>query len=197
MSSIVLYNCELQTNNVTFENNHDPATGAAIYAKESNYYSNHDKFINNYANDGASIFSVESVIDIDNSTFISNNAVHWSLIYGYESIMTIKNTVFANLTSRYATAIYSEKEKLNVINSKFINLYANASAGAIGSKDVEAITIEGCSFINVTSAKNAGAVYADLNENAMVKHHSICHWTLENISLLLHMMTETLLKDLK
>jgi C1A family cysteine protease len=167
MSSIIIYNCELQTNNVTFENNHDPASGGAIYAEESNYYSCHDKFINNYANVGSSIFSLQSIIEIDNSTFINNDTVHWSLIYGYNSIMTVNNTVFTNLTSRYATAIYSEKNRLNVLNSKFINLYANASAGAIGCKDVASITIDGCSFINVTSVKNAGAVYADLNENGI------------------------------
>jgi C1A family cysteine protease len=173
MSSIIIYNCELQTNNVTFENNNDPASGGAIYAKESNYYSNQDKFINNYANSGSSIFSLQSIIEIDNSTFINNDAVHWSLIYGYESIMTVNNTVFSNLTSRYATAIYSEKNRLNVLNSKFINLHANASAGAIGSRGVASITIDGCSFINVTSAKNAGAVYADLNGNDVHNDYAV------------------------
>lgn len=61
MSSIRLYHCELYTDNVTFENNHDSYDGAAIYAKSSNYYSNHDKFINNYANNGASIYSLNSI----------------------------------------------------------------------------------------------------------------------------------------
>ena len=163
-SSIMLFNCELRTNNVTFENNYDPSSGAAIYAEQSNYYSNHDKFINNYAEMGASIFSLNSIIDINNSTLISNK-IHWSLIYGSNSIMTVNNTVFANMTSRYATAIYIEEKKLTVSNSKFINLHANATAGAIGSKDTSSITINGCAFINVTSAKNAGAVYADLNGN--------------------------------
>lgn len=134
MSSIILNNCILYTNNVTFENNHDNDEGAAIYAQQSNYYSNHDKFINNYAKNGASIYGVTSIISINNSTFINDNAIHWSLIYGYNSIMTVNNTVFANITSRYATAIYSEGNKLTVLNSKFINLYANATAGAIGVK---------------------------------------------------------------
>lgn len=164
-SSIILYNCELRTNNVTFENNHDLQEGGAIYAENSNYYSYNDKFINNYAINGASVYSLNSIIEIDNSTFINNNLIHWSLIYGYNSIMTVNNTLFANMTSRYATAIYSEKNKLTVLNSQFINLFANATAGAIGSKESDSITIEGCSFINVASAKNAGAIYADLNGN--------------------------------
>lgn len=163
MSSIILDNCALYTNNVTFEDNHDTASGGAIYAEGSNYYSNHDKFINNYAKYGASIYGERSIIEINNSTFISNNAVHWSLIYGDNCIMLVNNTIFTNLTSRYATAIYCEKNKLSVLNSKFINLYANATAGAIGCKETASLIIDGCSFINVTSAKNAGAVYADLN----------------------------------
>ena len=167
ISSIILNNCILYTNNVTFENNHDNDEGAAIYAQQSNYYSNHDKFINNYAKNGASIYGVTSIISINNSTFINDNAIHWSLIYGYNSIMTVNNTVFANITSRYATAIYSEGNKLTVLNSKFINLYANATAGAIGVKQNVTLTIDGCSFINVTSSKNAGAVYADINGGFM------------------------------
>ena len=163
LSSIELYNCELHTNNVTFENNRDANYGGAIYADDSAYYSNHDKFINNYAEYGASIFSKESVVNINNSTFINSRTMKWSLIYAYYSATTINNTVFANMTSRYATAIFSEKLQLNVLNSQFINLAANATAGAIGVKEVKNLNIDGCRFINVTSSKNAGAVYADIN----------------------------------
>ena len=162
MSSIILDNCALYTN-VTFEENHDTISGGAIYAEGSNYYSNHDKFINNYAKSGASIYGERSIIEIDNSTFISDNAIHWSLIYGDNCIMLVNNTVFTNINSRYATTIYSESNKLTVLNSKFINLYANATAGAIGCKGTASLIIDGCSFINVTSAKDAGAVYVDLN----------------------------------
>ena len=162
ISSIILYECELHTNNVTFENNYDSISGGAIYAEQSNYYSNQDKFLNNYADAGASIYSLRSIIDINNSTFTSDK-IHWSLIYGYNSVMTVNNTVFENMTSKYATAIYSEENKLTVSNSKFINLFANATAGAIGSKRSSLITIKDCAFVNVSSMKNAGAVYADLN----------------------------------
>lgn len=170
-SSIILNNCIVHTNNVTFENNHDNDEGAAIYARQSNYYSNHDKFINNYAKNGASIYTVLSIVEVNNSTFINSKPVHWSLIYGYQSEMVIKNTVFANLTSRYATAIYSEGNKLTVLNSKFINLFANATAGAIGTKEIKSLTIDGCSFINVSSSKDAGAVYVDINAGLMGKEY--------------------------
>ena len=167
MSSIILSNCVLYTNNVTFENNYDNTQGGAIYADGSNYYSYNDKFINNYAKYGASIYGEYSIIQIDNSKFISDNTVHWSLIYGENCNMLVNNTVFTNITSRYATAIYSESNKITtILNSKFINLYANATAGAIGCKRTASLIIDGCSFINVTSAKDAGAVYADLNMNS-------------------------------
>ena len=165
-SAIGIYDGELRTNNVTFENNNDPEAGAAICAVQSNYYSSHDNFTNNYAKNGASIYAFKSIVDINNSTF-SSNKIHWSLIYGQDSLMTVNNTLFANMTSRYATAIYSEesevKSALTVLNSQFINLHANATAGAIGAKTTNSLTIDGCSFINVTSAKNAGAVYVDAN----------------------------------
>lgn len=165
-SSIILNDCELRTNNVTFENNNDPNEGAAIYASQSDYYSSNDKFINNHAQKGASIFAYKSIVNINNSRFASDN-IYWGMIYAYDSVTTVNNTVFENMTSKYATAIYAEeydvKSKLTVLNSKFINLKANATAGAIGSKKTDSVIIDGCSFINVTSAKNAGAVYADVN----------------------------------
>ena len=163
MSAIVLGNCKLHTYNVTFENNHDSSEGGAVFVYGSEYYSSHDKFINNYGNRGAAIFSSSSPkIEIDNSTFSCNKTLVWGLIYGEESDITVKNTIFTNMSSRYATAIYSDKSRLTVLNSKFINLFANATAGAIGGKEADSIVIDGCSFINVTSSKNAGAIYLDM-----------------------------------
>ena len=163
MSSIEAYNCILYTNNVSFENNRDTLYGGAIYSDGSGYFSNNDKFINNYAKKGAAIFSKDGILNINNSTFINNEEMLWGLINGYNSIMIINNTVFANMTSRYSTAIYSEGNTLYVFNSTFINLTANATAGAIGVKELENFKIDGCSFINVSSIKNGGAVYADIN----------------------------------
>lgn len=164
-SPIILQNCRLYTNNVTFENNTDSSEGAAVYSSGSNYASTNDKFINNYAKNGAAIYGYDSIIDINNSTFINDNNITWSLIYAYSSITKVNNTVFANLTSKYATAIYSEGNDLIVSNSQFINLYAENTAGAIGVKKTNVVSIDNCSFINVTSSKNGGAVYGDLNGN--------------------------------
>ena len=169
----------MYTNNVTFENNYDKDSGAGVYADGSTYYSTHDKFINNYAKNGASIYGLRSIIEINNSTFTSNKAVHWSLIYGFNSKITVMNTVFTNISSKYATAIYSEANDkrldvgLKVLNSKFINLSANATAGAIGAKAMDSIIIDGCSFINVKSGKNGGAVYLDINGNDILQKYVV------------------------
>ena len=163
-STLILNDCILYTNNVTFENNNDPDEGAAVYASGSNYYSHNDKFINNYAKYGASINAVNSKVEIDHSTFFNTKEISWGLIYATNSITTVKNTVFANMTSQYATAIYSERNKLTVLNSKFINLFAKNTAGAIGVKSTKTVNIEDCSFINVSSGKNGGAIFVDLNE---------------------------------
>ncbi|MBE6508001.1 MAG: hypothetical protein E7Z77_01165 [Methanobrevibacter sp.] len=164
-SSIILNNCILYTKNVTFENNYDSEGGAAVYSYGSNYYSTKDKFINNDAKMGASIFGQNSIVEIDRSTFVNAKELQWGLIYTKNSITTVKNTVFANMTSKYATAIFCQENKLNVLNSRFINLFAKNTAGAIGVKSTLSVNIDGCRFVNVSSGKNGGAVYADINED--------------------------------
>ncbi|MBQ6099996.1 MAG: hypothetical protein IJL02_09100 [Methanobrevibacter sp.] len=164
-SAIILDNCALYTNNVTFENNHDSSEGAAVYASGSNYYRANDKFINNYAKNGASIYALRSILDIDDSKFVNDKEIGWGLIYAYNSHTNIKNTLFTNITSNYATAIHSEGGKLNVFNSGFINLFAKNTAGAIALKKTNTATIEKCSFINASSSRNGGAIFADINED--------------------------------
>ena len=164
LTAIQLHDCELYTNNVTFENNYDPDEAGAIYLKRSGYYSNHDKFINNYAEKGASIQAIESTLEINNSTFIADKEMEWGLIYAYDTESFINNTVFANMTSKYATAIYSAKNSLEISNSKFINLFAQNTAGAIGLKGTNYVSIDNCSFINTSSSKNGGALFADIDE---------------------------------
>ena len=164
LTPIILSNCILTTNNVIFENNKDNESAGAIYAVDkSNYISNNDKFINNYAPDGSSIYSEQSILDITNATFKNDNPIRWSIIKGSDSIITVSNSVFANTTSRYATAIYNYYGKTYITKTKFINLSAEATAGAIGVKYSFLTIIEDCEFINVASAKNGGAVYADVN----------------------------------
>ena len=75
---------------------------------------------------------------------------------------------FANATSKYATAIYNTGFGTTIKKSKFINLVANITAGAVAIKGgntfkVVSLVIDDSEFINITAAKNAGAVFADIN----------------------------------
>ena len=95
----------------------------------------------------------------------------WSFIYTDNSTVLVENSTFANSTSKYATALFSKFSRLGIIGTKFENLYANATAGAIGVKslmtladpDYASLVIQDCIFSNVTSEKDAGSVYLDVN----------------------------------
>lgn len=90
------------------------------------------------------------------------------MISASNSVLRVIDTTFVNITSKYATAIYSSASAVSVKKSKFINLFANFTAGAIAFKGYNYVRIDGCEFINVSSAKNGGAIFADVfdvNEN--------------------------------
>ena len=106
-TAIIALNSTLETINVTFEKNNNSNVAGAVYAKESTFISNGDKFIDNFAPDGSSIFLVDSIFDGKNNLFVNNIPANWALMYGVDSSISIENAVFANTTSRYATAIYN------------------------------------------------------------------------------------------
>ncbi|MBE6491062.1 MAG: hypothetical protein E7Z83_09440 [Methanobrevibacter sp.] len=162
-TAIIVGNSKLTLINVTFENNHDKESGAAVYARGSNVTSTDTKFLNNYAFYGSAIYSTLSNVTINNGLFKNDNPVVWSLIRGSGSVLEINNTIFANTTSKYATAIYNNGVTI-IKKSKFLNLSANVTAGAIAVKGsaFTFTTIDDCQFINVTSSRNGGALYLDI-----------------------------------
>ena len=161
-SAVVLYG-GLETNNVEF-NNCSSDMGAALNIMYSDYTSTNDLFINNYASQyGTDIYSMNSYVFINHSSFENDNEIVWSSVYSQGSNLDIINVVFANMTSRYATAIYSNNGQTYIRNSRFINLASNVTAGAIAFKGANNVTIEDCDFINVSSQKNGGAIFADIN----------------------------------
>ena len=159
------------TNNITFINCSRDEGGAVSVKSSGSYTSNFDKFIDNYAEKGSAIYSESSVVKINNATFINKNSVVWSLIYGEWSNIEVVNTTFRNITSRYATAIFTQNSRTNIKQSKFHNLIANVTAGAAAFKMESYVIIEDCEFINVSSAKNGGAVFVDINEDDEGKGH--------------------------
>lgn len=151
------------TTNVTFMNcsgNYDQ--GGAVYLSKSEYISINDKFIDDYAKYGSAIYSRNSNMTISNATFKNANRIVWGLIYAYDSTWEVLDTTFTNITSKYATAIFSTYGVAKIKRSKFNNLFANVTAGAVGLK-IGTYIIEDCEFINVSSSKNGGAVFVDLD----------------------------------
>ena len=164
--TIYLEDSQITLDNVSFENTKGE-DGGAIIAIESKFSCKNNIFKDNYANQGSSIYLYYSECNIKNSLFLNAEPVYWSMIYGDTSKITVTDSIFANTSSRYATAIYNNYIT-TIKRSKFYNLYANATAGAIGIKghdeDYKTKTIiEDCEFNNVSSLKNGGAIYLDIN----------------------------------
>ena len=92
----------------------------------------------------------------------SSKELVWGFVYGrLGATITVLNSVFANTRSQYSTAIMSDKSTV-IKNSKFVNLYANFTAGAVAVKGIkDDAVIENCTFVNVSSSKNGGALFID------------------------------------
>jgi predicted outer membrane repeat protein len=169
-TAIILENSTLTLNNVKFIDNKDNSTGAAIYLYESQLNANNCLFENNDAPEGSAIFAEKSNLYIKQTTFTNKNPIKWSLIYAVNAVVDVQNSLFENATSTYATAIYGSGSKMDITNSIFSNLRAAATGGAVAAKklgtykdDPVSLNIKNCKFINVSSAKNGGAIYIDVN----------------------------------
>ncbi|WP_298500039.1 C1 family peptidase [uncultured Methanobrevibacter sp.] len=159
----------LTLNNITFIDNYATKYGGAleIYGNAT-LNINNSRFINNYADSGSAIYLINGTLNIYNTEFTSNVYFKRGQILIKNAEGYVENTTFANIVSSYAPAIYLETAKaITAINSKFINLTANISSGAIGVKEGGVVYIKNCEFINTTSAKNAGAILADIAGGSM------------------------------
>lgn len=164
-SAIFIKNATLTTNNVTFENNVGGEEGGAIHAENANYSSVNDKFINNFATVyGSAIFVKDnSTLSVKNDLFKSDKHMYWGLMEVRKSQFTIEDTDFSNMTSDYTVAVHAENSYGSIKNCNFNDLHADITAGALGFKEfAKTITIDNCTFINVSSRKNAGALFLDV-----------------------------------
>ena len=101
-----------------------------------------------------------------------------SIIYVNRGSLSVESNTFENITSRAGTAINYKGYNLTVKNSRFINLHARLSAGAIigkffplfnneyGYVPFDPFLIKNCEFVNVSSTKDGGALYFDLNSGS-------------------------------
>ena len=162
--AVFAVNSTIFTNNVTFIDNVGNEKGGAIFGDKTNYTGVNDRFIDNYASKfGAALFFNNNCsVDLSNSVFKSQRQLYWGLIGAKKSKVTIQNITFQNITSKYSSALHAEQSSVKITDSKFINLTAGVTAGALAFKEVNgAVLIENCTFLNVKSTKNAGAVFTD------------------------------------
>ncbi len=144
--------------NVTFKENR-AVVGAAVFSTQNAVFDN-VTFANNTAARGGAIYSEDGCFEVINCQFDNNTATWGGSIY-CKNETRVSNSVFRNSKSSYGAAIYAEK-MFSVKNSTFENLYANETAGAIGIKGFDYVEIDGCTFTNTKSRKNAGAVFIDI-----------------------------------
>ncbi|WP_407379989.1 C1 family peptidase [Methanobrevibacter sp.] len=156
----------LTTNNIVFKDNYGSL--GIIFVSGAEYTSNNDQFINLVAdNYGPILFQMSSLI-LNNAKIISNEQLDNAFIfsYGNNRIFIINNT-FSNITSKYNPVLRGAGfDEISILNSKFVNLYAELSGGAIGLKNTVSLTIDNCTFNNISSQKNGGVIFNDVTGNS-------------------------------
>ena len=155
----------LTLNNVTFIDNYASKNGGAVALYDDvTLNCNNSKFIDNYAGEGGSaIVNAKGEVNLYNSCITSKVYSKGGQVMGSTGArFYLENITFANTTATYAPAIYLVGSKIRIIDSKFINLKANLTAGAMSIREGGELYIRNCEFINTTSSRNAGAIYADI-----------------------------------
>ncbi|MBQ2636775.1 MAG: hypothetical protein IJG09_08800 [Methanobrevibacter sp.] len=150
----------VKTSDVIFENN--TADNGVVYAYGSFYSSINDKFIDS-TSDSSGVVNLESaMLIVENDLMVSSRKLSWGFIQTNDhSPITVLNSIFRDTTSKYCTAIRAGGNTI-IRNSKFINLCSTITAGALGLKEIDELIIDNCTFVNVTSDKNGGAIFTDV-----------------------------------
>ena len=162
-SALIIYSgYSLTTNNVNFINN---TADTGVIFVGGNYTSNSDRFKDSSSANFGTIYLVDGKSTFNDAVMTSSKILDWGFIYTENDRVEIyiSNSTFANATSKYSTAVRGFKKTV-IRNSKFINLHSQITAGAIALKEMVLAEIVDCTFVNVTSKRNAGAIFADANE---------------------------------
>ena len=152
---------KITTNNVTFIDCTQGVKSNVVNVVMSNYVSNNDKFLDN-GKEFMAINSQLSNVTVKNGYFKDNHGINWGLIQTMLSAIVIENTTFTNCTSNYATVINSMASSVTIKKSRFNNLVANVTSGALAFRKYANVLIDDCEFINVSSTKDGGAIFADM-----------------------------------
>ncbi|WP_458454080.1 lectin like domain-containing protein [Methanobrevibacter sp.] len=180
--SISLYELNVTFNNVNFIDCPSISDGE-IYAElmNSNVTFNNCTFTsqcNNFSN----IYAGGSNLVFKDCTFSGNDLKNDSIIFCDRSELLIINTTFEDLSGKLATAINYKGSSLTILDSKFNNLDSELSAGAVMAKFFPKtdwdysinktklvshdFLIKNCTFTNLRSTQNGGALFADLDSGS-------------------------------
>ena len=176
-SAFIIPSGSLTTNYVNIDNC-TAVRGVVYTANALSYTNNYGKITDSTSAGFGVVYIVNSTATFNNVFMSSSKELVWGFVYGrLGATIAVLNSVFANTRSQYSTAIMSDKSTI-IKNSKFINLYANFTAGAVAIKGIrENAVIENCTFVNVSSSKNGGALFIDTYEDTGFKPVSIINST--------------------
>jgi len=147
--------------------------GSAIYSSNSNTNIENSYFTSKYLDTRGSVYSRYGNLSIKDSIFTDISSNRLASVYALYGDLFIDNCLFTNITSKNAAAIFSQNCRVFVNNSRFSNLKSNISAAAMGLNEFKECEIENCTFVNLTSHNNAGAIFAeaeDENKSAAIKN---------------------------
>ena len=174
--SFVQPNAKYYLDNVTIQNSSSKYSYGGIKLNATNLVVNNSKFISNTGTDSSDIhFNEKCNVTVVNSTFEGGIESKWSHIYFSGGALIVDSSTFANSRSSYANAIYGEDGRVTVRNTKFRNLTVLNSAGAIGVKYAVNLTVEDCEFTNITSGKDGGVIFADIEQGYVTIANSKFH----------------------
>ena len=153
--------------NLILVNGFSEENGGAIFSANYTTLIN-VTFTNNSANEGGAIYSA-NMIEIDECTFKGNHAVEYGADIRSTDAVTATNSTFTNSKSKYSPAIHAFKDldsnmghiSVSIENCTFENLTAEVSGGAVGVRNLIMADIINCRFINTTAKRNGGALILD------------------------------------
>lgn len=164
----------LVLNNVVFENCTEEEQGIVSVFDCGNVTFNNCTFkLNSNASD---IFSDYSNITINHSSFIGGDD-SCPYIAQNRGSLEINDCNFENGHSKYGGIVNFKGDTLSIKNSNFSNFKASITGGGIvakyfpkmannTSKQSDPMVIENCTFLNMFSEKNGGAIYMDMDSGS-------------------------------
>ena len=175
-NSILKVYGKLTLNNVNFTGNDNLKDEMVSVRLHAQLIVNNCDFKSNI--NSSAIYASASTVYVYNSN-ISGNGSAASAIYHDRGQLFIENSSFDGFSSNIGGIINYKGDHFSIKNSRFMNSFADFNGGAIIAKyfplgdefdSVYTISddmlIENCSFSNVSSAHNGGAIYLDLDSGS-------------------------------